>query len=121
MAGPLDELQRLLGAGKAPGGYAARLDAPPSSGGGLLDLSPDEMAAFMRSDVGSYTGNPYMPRGLNVPPSVPFGFNVDTQTRPFGWNAGVNFQAGPFDVGITAQRGRPHIGGSLMYRRTIPF
>jgi hypothetical protein len=44
MPGPLDELQRLLGGqgGLRPG------SAPTVPGGGLLDLTPEEWAAFMR-------------------------------------------------------------------------
>lgn len=119
MADALDWLRQSLGGSQTPA-------APPvgiQTGGGLLDLSPEEMAAFMRGGVGGYTGDPRFPRGANVPPPMqaPFGFNVGIQPRPFDWNAGANAQIGPFELGLSAQKYRPHIGGSLMYRRTIPF
>ena len=110
MADALDWLRQALGGSPVP--------APVSP-----ELSPEELAAFMRTPLGSYTSDPRVPRGVNAPPAMqsPFGFSLGAQTRPFDYQAGVNLQLDPFDLGLSMQRNKPRVGGSLMYRHTVPF
>lgn len=95
MPGPLDELQRLLG---GQGGFQPQ-SRPAAPGGGLLDLTPDEWAAFMRrlpmSDApGAAPAQPF----LGEWPLEVQGDWVKNRTR---WNE-------PFQ-------------GRMMYRHQVPF
>jgi hypothetical protein len=81
------------------------------------------MAAFMRGGVSGYTADPRFQRGPRPSPELqaPFSFGGSIQPKPFDYGVGANFQVGPFELGLTAQRYKPHFGGSLMFRQRIPF
>lgn len=108
MPGPLDELRRLLGGRDGP--VTQSTPAVPGSlsrpvgvetAGGLLDLSPDEWAAFMRRirPVGGFMGQDMYRPEASMPSRLPPQDELVKTPFPEGWLTG--------DMGIVA---RPYTG-----------